>query len=60
MIDDTVRLNWLLAHPGAEWDVGRLSHYITWFSESYRYVVEGGDWRECIDNAIAGKAVRIT
>lgn len=57
-VNDTQRLDWLLNHPGAEWDNTR-EHwgewaYIIWFSESYHYLARGKDWRECIDNAIAG------
>ncbi len=63
---DTKRLDWLLNHPGADWDfyvesksriwqVIDATSYIKWFSESEWRIVRGKDWRECIDNAIANK-----
>jgi hypothetical protein len=60
----TERLNWTLAHIGANFDFkikeGKPEeHYITWFSNSAWWTVRGKDFRECIDNAIAGRAERI-
>lgn len=61
MNDDTRRLDWLLAHLGADCDIARdgVTHWITWFSNSAWWTVRGESFRECIDNAIAEKAERV-
>jgi hypothetical protein len=61
---DTERLNWMLAHLGANCDMtirdGKPDeHYITWFSNSAWWTVRGKDFRECIDNAIAGRVEKL-
>jgi hypothetical protein len=63
-INDTQRLDWMLAHLGANADFeikeGKPGeHYITWFSNSAWWTVRGKDFRECIDLAIAEKAERV-
>lgn len=58
-MDDTQRLDWMLAHPGADMDTAgakaRGGWRVVWFSESKYTVAYGTTPRECIDNAIAGK-----
>jgi len=61
---DTDRLNWVLAHIGANFDFKIVDHkpeehYITWFSNSAWWTVRGKDFRECIDNALAERVEKI-
>lgn len=59
---DTKRLDWMLAHLGSNCDAGvdkdgKPYCFISWWHESKFLVVRGKDYRECIDHALAGKAV---
>jgi hypothetical protein len=63
-MNDSARLEWLFDHGGADLDYrvvdGHIAFfYIRWFSDSDWYIVRGKDWRECIDNAIDGKAEKV-
>lgn len=65
---DSLRLGWLLGHPGAEFDHEGDRHWLKFrLSASYApdgvaglYMVQGGSQRACIDAAIAGPLKRIS
>jgi hypothetical protein len=53
---DTKRLDWMLAHLGANADQLPDHCFISWWQESRYLIARGKDYRECIDIALAGKA----
>ena len=54
VINDTMRLDWLLLYnPEKDCD-SHGNHWMRWFRESYHYIVRGSSYRECIDRALVG------
>lgn len=61
MYTDTERLDWVLLHPSAnydlDWETGE--HWITFWLNGTKFSVSGCCHRECVDNAIAGNHTEI-
>lgn len=58
---ETERLDWVLRHPGVEFDSdqGRGEHWVVFLHEGARLYTNGATQRECIDKALDGNHTRI-